>query len=170
MSVEIRAKEGEMVFHTPAGEMLRLGNNGDIYVKVDALREFLLEGVRSATNVSYPLTPEVKEIPVLKSTRVYGCSDDLVEFDGGVHGEVSCYGTDDRDHGVLLVFSDGTILEAKYGKGQRAIWGIMLHKTGSLFDRVDACDDEDAKIHSDVAHFKPGLKWAYAAKEWEVVR
>ena len=65
------------------------------------------------------------------ATKVYGCSDDLIEFDGDVHGEVGCYGTDDREKGVLLYFSDGTILEAKYGKMQMGIWEVKLHNAGS---------------------------------------
>lgn len=103
-------------------------------------------------------------------TKVYGCSDDLIEFDGDVHGEVSCYGTDRQEHGVLVIFSDGSLLEIKYGKMDMGIWGIQLIRAGTLFDRIEPCMDENAKPYSDVAHFKPGLKWAYAAKEWERVR
>ena len=29
------------------------------------------------------------------STKVYGCSDDLVETEGDIRGEIECYGTDD---------------------------------------------------------------------------
>lgn len=47
------------------------------------------------------------------STKIYGASDDLIEFEGDV--------------------------------------------------RIDQCVDEDADMYSDVAHFKDGLKWAYAA-------
>lgn len=97
-------------------------------------------------------------------TKVYGTSDDLIEFEGDVSGEVGCC-----DNGVLLVFSDGTILEVKYGKLGRAIWGITLHKQGELFDRIELCDDEDADIYSDIAHFRDGLKSAIAATEWENV-
>ena len=103
-------------------------------------------------------------------TRVYGASDDLIEFEGDVRGEVGCYGTDDQEHGVLLICSDGTLLEAKYGKADMAIWGITLIKQGDLFEGLELCNDEDAKTYSDVAHFKPGLKWIYAAKEWEKVK
>jgi hypothetical protein len=102
-------------------------------------------------------------------TKVYGASDDLVEFDGDFRGEVGCYGTDDREHGVLVFMSDGTILEVKYGKGNEAIWGVTMLKQGPLFDRMEFCTDSEAEIHSDVAHFKDGIKWAYAATEWEAV-
>ena len=103
------------------------------------------------------------------ATKVYGASDDLIEFEGDVRGEVGCYGTDESDKGVLLVFSDGTLLEAKYGKADQAIWGITILCAGSHFVRFVPCLDEDAPIHSDIVHFKDGLKWAYAATTWERV-
>lgn len=103
------------------------------------------------------------------STKIYGVSDDLIEFEGDVRGEVDCYGTDEKEHGVLIVCSDGTLLEVKYGKGGQAIWGVMLVTPGGLFTTIEHCTDEDANPHSDVAAFKDGLKWAYAATEWELV-
>lgn len=103
-------------------------------------------------------------------TKIYGASDDLVEFEGDFFGEVGSYGTDDREKGVLVMVSDGTVLEVKYGKSLGAIWEVKLLKRGVLFDRIDLCVDEDAHPYSDVAHFNDGVKWAYAAKEdWEVV-
>lgn len=103
-------------------------------------------------------------------TKIYGESDDLIEFEGDVFGEVGCYGTDDRERGVLIICSDGTLIEGKYGKGGSAIWEMKLLNAGTLFDHKDECTDEDAKIHSDVIHFKDGLKFAYAATdEWEKV-
>jgi hypothetical protein len=104
------------------------------------------------------------------STKIYGASDDLVEFEGDVSGEVGCYGTDDSDHGVLIICSDGTLLEVKYGKAEMAIWEVKLFNSGSLFERIDPCIDENATPYSDVAHFRDGLKWAYAATEWQRVR
>lgn len=52
----------------------------------------------------------------IMATKVYGASDDLIEFDGDLRGEVGCYGTDEKEHGVLVVFSDGTLLDIQYGK------------------------------------------------------
>lgn len=103
------------------------------------------------------------------STKVYGCSDDLIEIEGDVRGEVGFYGSDDREYGVLLLFSDGTILEVKYGKGKAGIWGIMLMNKGTLFEHINPCNDENANPYSDVAYFKDGLKWGYAATEWEKI-
>ena len=104
------------------------------------------------------------------ATKVYGASDDLIEVEGDASGEVGCYGTDDRPQGVLLICSDGSLLEVKYGKGGMAIWAVMVIMQGELFDRIDFCNDEEAKVYSDVAHFKDGLKWVYAATEWERVK
>jgi len=104
------------------------------------------------------------------ATKVYGCSDDLIEFVGDVRGEVGSFGTDDAEHGVLVIFSDGTLLEVKYGKGDMGIWEITLINAGQLFINVEPCNDENAKIYSDIANFKDGLKWAYAATEWERVK
>lgn len=107
------------------------------------------------------------------STKVYGCSDDLIEVEGDVSGEVGAYGTD-PDDGVRLRFSDGTLLEIGYGKGEKGVWAIKVLKRGTLFERLDECDDEDADPYSDVAHFRDGLtkaKWSWPAKDrgWEVV-
>lgn len=104
------------------------------------------------------------------STKVYGQSDDLIEFEGDFRGEVSYWGTDEEDHkGVLIILSDGTLLQAKYGKNNKAIWGISLVRQGTLFLNIDQCCDENAKIYSDIAHFAFGIKWAYATGEWEEV-
>jgi len=103
-------------------------------------------------------------------TRIYGQSDDTIEFEGDVDGEVSCYGIDNNDRGVLLSCSDGTLLEVKYGKTDQAVWEVKLLKSGNLFVRIESCTDEDSDPHSDVAIFNTGLKWIYAAKEWERVR
>lgn len=101
------------------------------------------------------------------SSKVYGASDDLIEFKGDVSGEVGHYGTDDNERGDLIIFSDGTLLEIKYGKADMGIWGITRIKAGDLFDKIETCDNEDADPHSDVAYFKDGLKWAYVATKWQ---
>lgn len=102
-------------------------------------------------------------------TKVYGASDDLIEFEGDFTGEVGSYGTDDKEHGVLVIVSDRTILEVKYGKGGAAIWEVKLLAQGSLFQKIEPCTDEDADPYSDVALFDDGVKWAFAATEWERV-
>lgn len=103
-------------------------------------------------------------------TKIYGASDDLVEFEGDFSGEVGSYGTDDREKGVLVVVSDGTILEVKYCKNTPGVWGISVLNKGSLFDGIEVCTDSDADIYSDVVTLRDGVKWAYAATDWEVAR
>jgi len=100
-------------------------------------------------------------------TKIYGCSDDLIESEGDVSGEMDYIGTDDKEQGALLMCSDGTLLEVKYGKAGMGVWEVKLINQGSLFEKIDICTDEDAEIYSDIAYFTDGLKWIYAAKEWE---
>lgn len=105
------------------------------------------------------------------ATKIYGASDDLIEFEGDVRGEVGCYGTDNEGaKGVLLTFSDGTMLVAKYGKADMGIWGLEVVNKGALFESHDPCADEDEEPHSDVVKLKDGVKWAYAATQWKRVR
>jgi hypothetical protein len=103
------------------------------------------------------------------TTQVYGASDDLIEFEGDFTGEVGCYGTDEGSHGVLVVMSDATVLEVKYGKGQKGIWEVKLLERGDLFMHIEPCTDENADPNSDVATFKPGITGAYAATKWQRV-
>ena len=90
------------------------------------------------------------------TTRVYGCSDDLVEIEGELEGEISSF-----ENEVLLAFSDNTLLLVEYNKG---IWKITEIRRGDLFDRVDVCTDPDAEIYSDQAFFFKGLEWCYLAR------
>jgi hypothetical protein len=104
------------------------------------------------------------------ATKVYGASDDLIEFEGDVVGEVGAYAASEKA-GMLLVFDDGTQAVVKYGKpGDLAIWSITLLAKGALFDRIDVCLEETADGYSDVLYFKDGLKSALAARIWEKVQ
>jgi hypothetical protein len=102
-------------------------------------------------------------------TKIYGSSDDLIEFDGDFYGEVGFYGTDKLEQGILLFCSDGTLLEVKYCKRVEGVWGIDLLAKGSLFMSMTPCTDADENPHSDVVLFASGLKWVYAASRWEKV-
>lgn len=99
------------------------------------------------------------------TTKIYGASDDLIEFEGDVYGE-----SGGGDEPALVILSDGTLLEIKYGKADMGVWSVVPVKAGALFDRVDPCFDDDADPYSDVAHFYDGLTWAYVAREWERVK
>jgi len=99
-------------------------------------------------------------------TKIYGVSDDRIEAEGDYQGEIGIYGTDDNEKGVLLIISDGTLLEIQYGKMGLGIWGIKVLRKGSLFLKLEICDNEDAEIYSDIAHFKGGIKSIYYSNEW----
>jgi len=103
------------------------------------------------------------------ATKVSGASDDLIEVDGDICGEVGFFcGT--HAEVCLLFFSDGTILAVSYGKLVQGIWEVKLIAKGSQFIRIEPCMDADADPYSDVAEFADGLKWAYAATQWERVK
>jgi len=95
------------------------------------------------------------------STEIYGASDDLIEFDGEMSGEHGSYNTsEERPCAVFL--SDGTVLAIHYG--DTGVWKIVVREKGSLFDKLEICTDPEAKRYSDTAHFRAGLKWAYALR------
>ena len=96
------------------------------------------------------------------TTKIFGVSDDLIEFRGDVQGEAGA------SKGQITC-SDGTVLSVKYGKSDLAVWQIIYIRAGDLFEKIDLCFDEDADPYSDVAHFKDGLKWAWVATEWQKV-
>lgn len=103
-------------------------------------------------------------------TKIYGTSDDLIEFEGDVYGEVGCYGTDQLDRGVLVICSDGTLLEVQYGKLDSDIWEVKLVQKGILFREIELCNDPNAEPYSDVAYFNDGLTSAFAATKWGRVK
>jgi hypothetical protein len=107
------------------------------------------------------------------TTKVYGCSDDLISFFGDVDGEVAAdaFGMQDEDHAGLIMCSDGTVLRAMYGDTEgRAIWKLTLLHKGTLFVGIEVCTDENADPASDVATFLDGLTFAYVAHRWDRVK
>ncbi len=101
--------------------------------------------------------------------KIYGRSDDLIEVEGYINEEYGCYGTDKEDRkGVLIVASDGTVAEIKYGKLGQGIWGIQMHATGSCFAKLDLCIDARANPYSDVLHLDDDVKWVViAGEQWQ---
>jgi len=96
------------------------------------------------------------------TTKVYGASDDLVEVEGDVVGEVPF-------NNCLLILSDGSMLAVKYAPDGLAIWRITIIVRGTLLQGVEQCEVETNDNYSDIARFADGLTWAYAAREWEKV-
>ena len=81
-------------------------------------------------------------------TKIYGCSDDLVEIDGSKYdNEIGCnYNNPD----VRIWFADGTVIHIGYGKEDLAIWCITVEKKGTAKQTLQICEDEDADIYSDI--------------------
>lgn len=106
-------------------------------------------------------------------TRVYGASDDLIEFVGELSGEIGYYGSGDVGQGLgaIVAFSDGTILAVRYGKPvDGGVWALDVLRQGELFDRREECNDSDADPYSDQIFFKPGKLKAWYGRHGEVVR
>ncbi len=98
------------------------------------------------------------------TTKVYGTSDDLIEFEGDVEGEVCSSDS-------LLICSDGTLLHIQYGKHNKAIWKIEIIEAGPLFKSISICTNEDGDVYSDTISFYNGLTYAYAMPcSWEKVQ
>lgn len=95
-------------------------------------------------------------------TKIYGCSDDLIEVDGDVSEEFSAYSSNDEAK-YIVACSDGTLLQATYD----GCWRFAVIVKGSLpFERIDAEDDDrpgqrptGEPWYSDVITFPDGLTW-----------
>lgn len=79
--------------------------------------------------------------------KIYGASDDLVEIEGSDYkkDEIGCF---DKD--VRIKFVDGTVIRVGYSKPGLAVWYIIVEKQGAAKQTLTICNDENAKIYSDV--------------------
>lgn len=81
--------------------------------------------------------------------KVYGASDDLVEIEGSKYqdDEIGCYNTD-----VKIEFVDDTVIQVHYGKDNdtKGIWAITVLNKGSAYQELLVCEDENARIYSDI--------------------
>lgn len=87
--------------------------------------------------------------------KVYGASDDLVEIEGSAYreDEIGCYDSD-----VRIRFTDGTIIRVGYPKENVAIWWIEVEKQGPALQGLTICNDEDARIYSDIFEIDAEIK------------
>lgn len=87
--------------------------------------------------------------------KVYGASDDLVEIENTKYkeDEIGCY-----DHDVRIRFLDGTIIRVGYPKDGLAIWWVEIEKQGTAEQKLTICDDEDARIYSDIFEIESEIK------------
>jgi hypothetical protein len=89
-------------------------------------------------------------------TKVYGCSDDLLEIDPAPYpaDEIGYFDSD-----VFVRFSDNTLIKASYGKNGKGIWCITVLEKGTVKQALTECDDEDAKIYSDIFEIDADYVW-----------
>ena len=87
--------------------------------------------------------------------KVYGASDDLVEIENSKYkeDEIGCY-----DHDVRIRFFDGTVIRVGYPKDGLAIWWVEIEKQGTADQKMTICDDEDARIYSDIFEIDSEIK------------
>ena len=87
--------------------------------------------------------------------KVYGASDDLVEIENSKYkeDEIGCY-----DHDVRIRFLDGTVIRVGYPKDGLAIWWIEIEKQGTADHKMTICEDEDARIYSDIFEIDSEIK------------
>ena len=87
--------------------------------------------------------------------KVYGASDDLVEIENSKYkeDEIGCY-----DHDVRIRFLDGTIIRVGYPKDGLAIWWIEIEKQGTAEHNMTICNDENARIYSDIFEIDSEIK------------
>lgn len=88
--------------------------------------------------------------------KVYGYGDDNLVIDGAPYpaDEISCF-----DSTVIVRFSDGTLIEAGYGKDNEAIWWIKVLAEGTAPQKWTECNDEDAEIYSDIFEIDADYVW-----------
>ena len=87
--------------------------------------------------------------------KVYGASDDIVESENSKYkeDEIGCY-----DHDVRIRFFDGTVIRVGYPKDGLAIWWIEIEKQGTAENKLTICNDEDARIYSDIFEIDSEIK------------
>lgn len=87
--------------------------------------------------------------------KVYGASDDLVEIENSKYkeDEIGCY-----EHDVRIRFLDGTVIRVGYPKDSRAIWWVEIEKQGTAEHLLTICEDEDARIYSDIFEIDSEIK------------
>ena len=101
-----------------------------------------------------------------KITTIYGASDDLIELDGAIDGEVYCYNSQ-----ALVIFDSGAALLVHYD--DEGIWRIR--SVGVQLVTITRCEDRDGytgpdgDVYSDLATVG-GATIAYAATGAERVR
>lgn len=96
----------------------------------------------------------------MATVTIYGASDDLIELDGAIREEFTCY---DEDEPTYLAFSDGTVLSVLYdGQG---MWRVNRVAEGSAtYAKREATDPDDD--YSDRVTLAGDLAWCVYGKNY----
>ncbi len=85
-------------------------------------------------------------------TKIYGQSDDLIEFEGDIDDEVNISSIDNSEsRPMILTFDEQTKVEISYIDGE---WKIRVLVVGHLFNKIVPNEGE----YFDVLYMKDGLK------------
>lgn len=87
-------------------------------------------------------------------TVIYGHSDDLIEFEGEITGEIGCF-----NERVLVAISDGTLLRWEYTED--GLWKVDVLLEGSCFGCVENIEYPSDEDYSDIVHMKTGCTFAW---------
>lgn len=89
-------------------------------------------------------------------TKVFGSSDDLIEFEGDMNDEVDTLSRFGETEGPFITsFDDNTKVQIYYNK--EGLWKIKLLVAGHLFNKIDECLEEKDGRYSDFLFMKDGL-------------
>lgn len=86
-------------------------------------------------------------------TRIYGCSDNLVEIEGKKRKEIHCFGSN-----VRIWFTDGTVALMGYPKKKLPVWWIKIEETGTATHSLKRCRDANAEPYSDILRINAGVR------------
>ena len=59
---------------------------------------------------------------------------------------------------MRIRFFDGTVIRVGYPKDGLAIWWVEIEKQGTAEQKMTICDDEDARIYSDIFEIDSEIK------------
>lgn len=92
--------------------------------------------------------------------KLYGSSDDLIEFEGDVRWEIS--DSKAGEAGEVLALSDGSLIAVTYD----GIWHFDVRFVGSSNpQKVFAATDSNGDQYSDIIEFSGPIRWAVYGKK-----
>jgi hypothetical protein len=92
--------------------------------------------------------------------KIYGASDDLIEFEGDIHEEA--YAHEDGDY---IALSNGAVFKIVYSDG--GVWRITpVAKTGVYSYAIYQAPENDEGDYSDILTIHESIQWAVVGTEF----